>query len=131
MGMSCGMIQTHCIMQTVTDDSYGTCFPKAEELLQESMYQEALEEIGTKRTMERYRSMMDFLLCELKPSYRRECFRFYREKGPRLIQIESAKEIEKLDNYLTGVLLVALEYKKQGVKTSWNSFRNTIANMAA
>jgi hypothetical protein len=118
-------------MQAISTDSYGTCFPKTEDLLNETDYQEALEEIGSRKSMDRYRSMMDFLLCELKPSYRAGCSRFYQQKGPRLVQIENEKELERLDNFLSGALMIALEMKRQGVHTSWKGFCQTITAVAA
>ncbi len=61
-----------------------TLFPRTEAKLNHSDYQKALQFIAKRKRGERYRSMMDFLFCEVFTEWRFPCFQFYNEKGPQL-----------------------------------------------
>ena len=102
--------------------SYSTCFPKAEELLQDTEYQKCLKLVAPNRTIGKYRSMMDFLHCELFPFYKKACFDFYENDGDQLVDMVSESWLKRRDDLLCEALQVAHEARKQKVKLTWEDF---------
>ena len=92
---------------SLTGGATQTIFPKAEQLLAETDYQKALQFVSSRKNMNRYRSMMDFLFMELFTQYQKHCFRYYEDKGPLLKDMLSAGQIEKYDQWLVIALKVA------------------------
>src|SRR3989344_7300076 len=83
-------------------------FPEAEAwLLSEGDHWEALQYVARRKNQDKYTSMMDFLFCELFVEYRKDCFRFYNEKGPLLKEMISQEQIAKFDNVLLQALKIA------------------------
>jgi hypothetical protein len=92
-------------------------------LLQNSDHQEALAYVASRKTMDHYTSMMDFLFCEIFIDYRGACQRFYRRKGPLLKKMISKEQIAKFDKALIGALKVAYEAFCEKRKMTWVTFR--------
>lgn len=62
-----------------------TIFPEVEtRLLICGDYQRALEYIASRKRMDKYRSIIDFLFCELHPAWRTACRLYYQGRGPLL-----------------------------------------------
>ncbi|MEK7575102.1 MAG: hypothetical protein AAB511_02640 [Patescibacteria group bacterium] len=65
----------------------GSIFPKVDALLEQTDFQLALQHVASRKNMERYRSMVDFLFCEIFKQFQRQCFLYYYEDGPQLSKI--------------------------------------------
>lgn len=116
-------------------------FTEAEGLLiNESDYQRALEFVvegtlkGKRRTMDRYRSMVDFLFCELHPSYRRICQAFYEGQARPLRQRPEStlEQIGKWDRTLVVALKVARQRLEANRSTLyWAEFAQEVDRQLA
>jgi len=92
-----------CIMQAceITGGMTDSILPRVDEwLLACSDHQEALRYIAPERTMESYRSMVDFLLCETLPLYRKPCRAYYRDQGAPLRELMLPVGVEILELFL-------------------------------
>lgn len=106
-------------------------FPEVYKLLAEIEFQQALEYIGWQKRMERYRSMGDFLFCELFPSYKPGCWRFYADKGPQLKQLITERQRATFEKVMLVSLIVARGAHEQRVRTTWADFQQTVFANAA
>ena len=62
-----------------------TIFPLVEKMLmEEEDFQESLQYVSSRKNMNRYVSMMDYLFCEIYRDQQKACFRFYEGKGQPL-----------------------------------------------
>jgi len=66
-----------------------------------------------------YESVIDWLLVELKPEFKDECFEFYKGKGKPLAELYSAQTIEDIDRDLG----LALEVLISNKWPSWTDFK--------
>lgn len=65
--------------------SIGSVLTETESFLREdSDHMHALVFFARGKKASRYRSWMDFLLCETFSHFRKPCFKFYRDRGPAL-----------------------------------------------
>lgn len=62
---------------TTSDSACHTIFPEMEEWLEDSDRQDAIEVIARNKNATKYRSIGDFLCCEINPELRKQCFKFY------------------------------------------------------
>ena len=84
------MISQCCRISQDLDVSGGctqSVFPAVDNLLKETDFQLALEHVASKKNMDVYRSMVDFLFCEIFIKFKKGCFRFYDDKGPPLRKV--------------------------------------------
>jgi len=135
MSMSLNLVQ-HCqkliltLQLTFDDDFCESLFPKTMELLEEDQYAEAIEICARGKKAERYMSFMDFLICEIFPkSCRLKCFRYYKEKGPKLIDHPQFTDevISHMDDFMsTYALPTAVACVKEGTAYNWTEFLKTI-----
>ncbi|MGZ5968988.1 MAG: hypothetical protein ACXWP4_15050, partial [Polyangiales bacterium] len=96
-------------------------FPAVEAWLGESSdHQRAFDRIKGLRGAGRYRSIIDFLLCEVCPEERAACFAFYRGEGPRLVELRSERRLRVLESKLLVFLSLAYEAFAQARMLSWN-----------
>ncbi len=106
-------------------------FPKIDLLLQEGEYQEALQFIASRKSMERYQSMVDFILCEIFVQFRKDCFKYYEGTGePFRKMIESGVVSEADREWCERVLGHGLELARRALvaqrdrrEYSWTVFR--------
>lgn len=99
-------------------------FPEAEAwLLSDSDHQSALEFIASKKNMNRYHSLVDFLFVELVPRYRRSCFAFYNNDGPLLKDMITLEEHDSYRRLLLAALEVALQAFHARQPMLWDNFR--------
>lgn len=100
-------------------------FPKVEALLiaGDSQYLEALEFVGKRKNMRRYKSVMDFFFCELFPEFKGACFRFYDERGPQLKDMITIEQLHDFSNKLLIALDLATTLLKAEKWISWEKFR--------
>src|SRR5215471_16035522 len=69
---------------TLTGQMTRSLFKRTEILLRDSDYQKALQYVASKKKMERYRDVIDFLFCELVAGWKAHCMAFYADEGPPL-----------------------------------------------
>ena len=120
--MRFALLQTIQIRIELTGGASGcqTIFPAVEEWLQEdSDRYRAFELIKGRKNAGRYRSLLDFLLCEVCPSERADCFRYYREEGPQLRFVRTERQIRFLESKLLLFLTVAYEAYCQRRALTW------------
>ena len=119
------MTQTLTFRQRLeVENPFSTIFKKAEVLLNNSDYQEALEFVGRRKNMDKYFSMMDFVFCELFTEYREGCFLYYKNKGKQLRHILSKKQIKYYDQAICIALMLAYQNLQQERMISWGHFRS-------
>ena len=91
----------------------------------------ALEFVSSRKNMDRYQSVMDFLFCEIFFDQQRRCFNYYKGKGGQLKDFASRTEIAQWQR----VLLIAVKhaYRMYCEKrvTSWTTFRAEVLRAAA
>jgi len=109
-----------------------TVFPETEQLLEDLDYQAALAFVSTRKDMNRYHSMMDFLFCEIFIEYRAGCFAYYDEDGkPMLKDILSEEVLARYDRWLMAALKLAAEKLKTKRILSWTQYRVEVLRLAA
>ena len=107
-------------------------FPQVEAWLMESAdRQDAIRFIGRRKDMMKYRSMMDFLFCELFVQYRNACFRFYEDAGPGLIEMVTVPQWRYFNKALLAGTELAFEKHSRNCRISWKSFRKQTLQLAA
>ncbi len=85
-------------------------FVKTETLLLEnSNYQQALDFIAQENdeNINQYKSVMDFLFCEIYPEWQVSCHHYYEGTGPKLKDILTPKQIIRYDECLLKALKIA------------------------
>lgn len=102
-------------------------FPQIDALLGgETDYWEALEYVAARKKMDRYRSIMDFLFCELHPEWQMPCRRYYAGNGPQLREQITAVQLKKYNERLLAALEVAHESITQKRRESWGAYRGRV-----
>lgn len=97
-------------------------FPGVERWLQQdSDRQRALAFIAGGDTMERYKSVMDFLFCETYPEWQQRCFDWYeeREGSDQLLNQSTPRERAAWGRHLYVVVKVAYEAYCDERRQSW------------
>lgn len=122
------LILTPQIAQTqslqITGGVTESIFKNAEIFLLESTdHQKALEYVSLRKRMDRYRSVMDFVFCELNPNWRLACTRFYAGHGPQLKKQITEDEIVKYDRQLVIALKVAYQLFCDKRCKSWAQYK--------
>lgn len=106
-------------------------FPRAEALLLDnSDYVTALGNIGSKNIMNEYRSIMDFLFCEVHRGYRKPCRRYYRGTGSRLLDTISPEQVFEFDRRLLIALEVTMDCHIHKCQAAWGWFLNEVNDRA-
>lgn len=109
-----------------------TIFPLTETWLFEAGdHQCGLEHVGRRKNMERYRSVMDFLFCELFTKYQKDCFRYYEDKGPLLKEMISEEQVARYDSILLQAVKIAYQAFCEERKVTWGWFRTEVLKLAA
>jgi len=102
-------------------------FPEAERMLiEDTDFQKALEFVAARKAMEQYRSVIDFLFCELHPEWKPACQKFYNNQGSPLRDLVSVGEIERLSQRMVIALLVAKELLDRKFCHDWDWYRETV-----
>jgi len=113
------MIGCGCrIMVRVEVSPFSTIFKKAENCLSE--YEEAVLKLSKRKKVDKYKSLMDFLFCEVFPNWKYPCHLYYQERGDQLSQTLEEKEVKQYDAYLMGIVLSAKDCCDD--KISWGDF---------
>ena len=138
MEMSLGQVlrlgQDMELCQSLTGGWTRSIFPKVEMWLEEDSDRwKALRFIGSKKSMERYRSVVDYLYAQVFPERRAEVFRFYLSGD----EAHMAKELITVRGraVMEAKLLIALEVAYQlwvdNRAASWKQVRELIEELAA
>ena len=102
-------------------------FPQVEALLLgETDYQGSLEYVAARKKMDRYRSMMDFLFCELYLEWRMSCRRYYAGNGPQLREQITPAQLVEYNRRLLVALEVAHEAFVQQRRKTWDVYRKEV-----
>ncbi len=105
-------------------------FPRTEKkLLSATDYQEALQFIGSRKDMDRYRSMIDFLHCEIFTEWQRYCFQYYNDEAPRLAKTPGVtiEYLKAADIFMSELVLeLALTRLNEKRRASWSKFRKEV-----
>ncbi len=121
--LRCELVQGLRLRGGLTSSSV---FPRTEEKLNATEYQQALEFVAKRKNMNRYWSVMDFLFCESYPEWRFHARRFYNENGPPLIDDpEFTDEKQKMYDTLLcdGVLELCMASLNSRRETTWSEMR--------
>lgn len=116
------IIQPLCRLEP-TGGATASIFPAVDKLVSQPDYQSALNYVGYRKNMLRYRSMVDFLFVELFPRYRARCFQFYKRTGPALRAELPAEAVGKCAGLMVSALHIALRYLETEEAISWKAFR--------
>lgn len=102
-------------------------FPRAALLLGDTSYQRALEFVSSRRRMDRYRSMMDYLFAESVWGYQSKCFAYYRGDAPSLRDLPGVTpaQLERWDRYLVEVLNTAQSHCERHQAIAWRQLYHT------
>lgn len=103
------------------DDLTSSVFPAVEQWLAESTDNlRALRQVAHRapRTLA-YRSLVDLLLCEVCPEYRRPCGTFYHDQGEPLRKLATPRAIARAERKILAFLAVARERHLAGERASW------------
>ncbi len=111
-----------------------TIFPKVEQWLEEDSDRwKALRYIGSKKSMERYRSVVDYLFAQVFPERRHEVFRYYLSNSDEHLLKECITVNDRA--VMEGKLLIALEvayqFWCQKRAASWHQVREVVEELAA
>ncbi len=102
-------------------------FPQVEAmLLGDGDYQDALEFVAARKKMSSYRSMIDFLFCELHPEWRMKCRAFYNGNGPQLKDQISVEQLMEFNARLFKALEVAHKLFTEKRCKSWVWYRGQV-----
>lgn len=125
--MNCSLSQKIAQCLALVGGATESIFPQVEALLLgETDYQEALEYVAARKKMDRYRSMMDFLFCELHPQWRMSCNRYYAGNGPKLMEQITPTQLVEYNQRLLVALEVARELFAQKRRESWEQYREQV-----
>jgi hypothetical protein len=107
-------------------------FPRIEAWLNESTdHQAALRFIARRKDMNRYRSVIDFILCETTPLWRPACLRFYLDGEKPLRAIASDGELRRLEARMMLFLNIAYAAHQQKRELSWSLAVSLVNDVAA
>lgn len=131
MSLSCQIRQTLRHELTITGGASASIFRVVDALLQDLDFQRALQFVASRKAMDRYRSMVDFLLCEVFTSHQPAAFAFYRDEGPQLRFLINEKQRAFLELHLVHALHLAHDAFCEQRRESWQSFRQRVVRRIA
>lgn len=109
-----------------------TIFPKVERWLQRKTENwQALQYIAGRKQMERYRSIVDFVFCEIFIEWQNGCFRYYEERGKKLRFLITREQRQELEKRLLAGLKMASKLFQKKRRMSWTSFRCEVLRLTA
>lgn len=127
------MMVQHCVGHTEVPLSGGVsrhCFPVLKEWFEgDADHMRALEYVAARKNMSRYRSVMDFLLCEVLEEYRPSCFRFYDDGCLRYSDLTTEDQRLSDEAILLRAAIYAYVCFCEDRKRSWTAFRSDVIEM--
>ena len=131
MRMSCSFqhrLELRCETRLALEQSFQvvggatqSIFPEVDALLVGSTaeYQHALLYVAARKRMSDYRSMVDFLFCELHPKWKLSCRSFYQGAGSQLRELIDEDERVSYNTRMLKALEVALQLHNEKRCESW------------
>ena len=104
----------------LTGGATASIFPEVEKLLFQREYQDALLFVARHKSMRKYRSVMDFIFCELHTEWRRACHRYYTDKGQPLRNLITPRKWELFNERMLAALEIAHKLHQQQRCRSWS-----------
>lgn len=115
------------LRQTLVGGATSSIFTHTARLLHSSSrHQNAIEALVSWRAGMKYRSLIDFLFCELFPEWKDPCRWFYRDEGPKLQVYLTEDTIRRFDLALVAALELAVEFKRIR-RCGWPTFKREFA----
>jgi len=115
-------MQTEKTRESMTED----VFPEIDSMLKDPDFSNSILLIRNKSDGIKYRSGTDLVLCELIPSFKKECRKYYAGKGPklsgRLTDVQRAACVFSMKVGLVQALLSA----KEGERCTWRGIRTRV-----
>lgn len=95
-------------------------FPEVERFLEaDSDHQKALQWIAKNKDSSRYRSVMDFIVCETFPEWRSACFRYYAGSG---VLLRDEITMDQRDQYAWKLMEMVYGAYKAFCEERWMSW---------
>lgn len=114
-----------------------TVFPLTEDRINDSDVQYAIRFIASRKNMDKYRSMMDFIFVETFPiPWKFKCFKYYNGRGVQIIDDKDVTdhELKRYDVIMSKILIeVCLQLANDEREIGWataNKIVHEIANAA-
>jgi len=124
LSLSCAPVQAPTI-RLLCGGMTQTIFPLVESYLrEESDREKALEFVAAKKNMDRYESVMDFLFCEVFPSFRNRCFAYYEDREKPLREIITEGQRQEFEKLLLCAVKHAYKLFCEERQVSWVRFRS-------
>jgi len=107
-------------------------FPEVEAFLQASSdHQNALDWVASRKKADRYRSVVDFLFCELYPEHRGACFRFYLSGDQPFRELITMAQRSMYAWEMLQALRIAYGAFCDKRRLSWSAFRSEVKKVCA
>lgn len=130
LSMSLDLQQTLSVTGGITGED--TVFPAVSAWLNESSDRfQALSFVARRKNMDRYRSVTDFLLCEIVPSLRSACFRFYDGRGRPLRSIAQPELLAYLEAKILAFLEICYASHCQARALTWSQAVTVLSELEA
>jgi hypothetical protein len=137
-----GLVQRMTVQQVIdlklcqelqlTGGDTETIFPEVEALLQSSSdIQHALDLVAKRKNAHKYRSVMDFLFCEMYPEWKSHCFRYYLDGKEAVRHVLTMAQRQVYAWELCQALNVAYKAFCEKRALSWASFREEVLQAIA
>lgn len=91
----------------------------------------SLKSIASRKDMDRYWSVVDFVFVEMNPSYRRSCLAYYADKGAPLREIITESQRAAFETRMLRLLIVAYEAFCAKRRMSWSGALAVVDGLAA
>lgn len=131
MSLTCGLRHELRHELTITGGATGSIFRVVDALLNHTEFQKALQFVASRKAMDRYMSMVDFLLCEVFTSHQPAAFAYYRDEGPQLRFLINETQRTFLELHLVHALHLAHDAFCEQRRQSWESFRRLVVSRIA
>jgi hypothetical protein len=126
--MCCAQVQEQIQDLSLTGGASESIFPLVESYLKEDDHSKALL-WAAKRSSKGYRSIMDWLVCEVFSEERPKCRAYYKGQGPKLKEIISENCREFYERVLLNVVKVAYEKHKANQRVIWSRLKQEAVNL--
>ncbi len=135
MGMNLGLamrMEVKCV-QDITGGITTSIFPSVESALNSTEMQKSLQYAAKRKNMNLYRSMVDFLFCELWMKFRPVAKKYYADSCDENLAKHHMTVEERIDFEISMMQALAIAYKAMSHKRAmdWTKFRCEVLRLAA
>lgn len=89
-------------------------------------HRKAVAWLAVRKDMDRYRSFVDFLFCEVFPEWQSACFEFYDKGKLQLRDLILESERVDLERRLIWAVRHAHHLHRRGERVTWTQFREQV-----